>query len=806
MKEPSDPAASSTEQPLATLDASPSQEKALRLLEFPRIQRGLARHTSFSPGQALALAWHPAFSYSDVVELQAETSEARRLLEEGLSHSLAGAEDLRPIADRAARHGLLEASQLLAIAQTLAQLRTLRNALLRKHAQARRLAQLARLLPESDDLERQIRRCVDLRGEVVDDASPELRGARSAARNAHQRLYAVLERLVHSSWAQEVLQEPLVTLRGGRLVVPVKVERRRDLPGLVHDTSDSGATFFVEPLSTVELGNELLEAQALERREAERVLRRLSEAVAQEVDSIQRAVEAAASLDLVFARALYSQALEAVPPQLLAPGKPRRVELTQARHPLLPGPVVPISVSVGDDFTVLLITGPNTGGKTVTLKTIGLLALMAQAGLHVPAQAASVSVFSTVLADIGDEQSIEHSISSFSSHILNVVDSLHRAGPDSLVLLDELGSSTDPEEGTALGKAVLHALQRQGSLVVATTHHRGIAAFVQGAPGMLNASMELDPETLAPTFRVRMGLPGRSYALDIARRLDMPQEVLKEARSLTAQDHRRLEDLLTEVQQGRQELEQRSEQLAKAQEEVEDLRRALESQRAELENRQEELLEETRKELRRRAAEVNRRLRRAKRALHASAPPQQVAQVRREVQEAQRDLAAQAWPHLPRQTPDWRTSLQPGDTVRVRGFYHPAQVLGAPDARARTVEVTLGPLRMRLNLDHLERLEHRAQETRAPAPSPRASIPTSRAAPETSLRGLTVDEALDRLEGYLSDAALAGLSSVRIIHGKGTGALRRAIHERLAHHPLVASYAAAEAHEGGEGATIAYLA
>ena len=786
----------------ATALLEPVQEKALALLEFPQVLERLARHATFGPSRDIALQWRPALAHDDAVALQAETAEASRLLDTGVDPGLADASDTRPIVSRAGRHGLLTGPELLAVAGTLAALRKLQEAVLRRHDAAPRLAALAHALPGDTDLEHLVFRSFDGRGELLDNASTELRAARAAARRSHDHLHAALTRLVRDGRLEETLQEPIVTIRGGRLVLPVKSERRRELRGLVHDASDSGATLFVEPLSTIDLGNDLQEAQAMERREVERILRHLSEVAAALAPALDRGIEAGAQLDFIFARARFSRSIAGVPPALIPPEKPLHIDIAGVRHPLLTGDVEPVSVEIGGEHTVLLVTGPNTGGKTVTLKSVGLCVLMAQAGLHVPARHARLSTFASFFADIGDQQSIEQSVSSFSSHVINLREALAQAGPHALVLLDELGASTDPDEGAALAKAVLRALRDSQALVVANTHHRGVAAFAQSQAGMLNASMEFDPDTLAPTYRLHVGLPGRSFALDIANRLGLPAPVLDDARSMVDQDQLRLEDLLAEVQRRQDDLTQQGHHLAKTQAEVDELRETLRARQMDMEERQAHLLEQTRKDLLDRASRLARRLRNAERRWQQPSPVQPADDGRQQIREVQQELASPEWRPPVRESPGWREQLKPGDTVRIQGFYQPARVDQPPDLNNDAIQVSLGPLRMRLDLAMVERREQEAppRPTRIDLPPPPPSL-----SPELQILGLTVDEALDRLESFLNDAILAGLDEVRIVHGKGTGALRRAVRERLSSHPLVAAHSPAPLAQGGDGATNASL-
>jgi DNA mismatch repair protein MutS2 len=538
-------------------------EKALRLLEFPKVRQHLAAYTGFAQGQRLALELEPSVEPAEVAARQAVTAEARDLIARRGGADLDGAQDLRGQIGSACLGRLLLPGELLQLRDTLAVARRLERTIGRDDARWPHLAAIAARLEPSPGLHDAIQEALDDDGKVRDEASPALRRIRKDLRVAADRLRRQLEALLGSEALRGVLQEGLITQRNGRYVIPVKADFRGRVPGVVHDTSDSGATLFVEPLGAVEAGNRLRELGLDEEKEIERILQVLSGRVAAEAESLSASIVALGDLDLAFAAARYAAELRAVPPRILEAAEPQ-LDFPLARHPLLdPDTVVPVSVRVGRDFSQLVITGPNTGGKTVTLKTAGLLVLMAQAGLQVPAdEDACLTVFDAVYADIGDEQSIEQSLSTFSGHMTNIVDILERADAGSLVLLDELGAGTDPTEGAALAGAILSHLLGRGVRTVASTHYSELKAYGHDTPGVANASVEFDAATLRPTYRLTIGLPGRSNALAIAGRLGLPEAILAEARAGLQVSDVAMEDLLAQIQSSRREAE--AERLAAA--------------------------------------------------------------------------------------------------------------------------------------------------------------------------------------------------------------------------------------------------
>ena len=800
----------------------------------------LAAHCTFVLGREAALALAPTADPDAVARRQRETEEARHFIDGGGDLGLTGAADIRTALERAVKGGVLPGIELRQVADTLRAARLARSALDRRRRDAPTLAALAERLPQLRDMEDRIVRSISPQGEVEDAASPLLREVRGQARVSYARLESSLHRIMRSSLGRDALQEALVTERNGRLVLPVKTEARRRLPGLVHDVSDSGATVFLEPLATVNQGNQWRELRLSEAREVERVLRDLSGSVAEHEDDLQLALELLARLDLALAKGHYARSLRARAVDTPSGGRPY-VRIVEGRHPLLREPVVPISLEMGTtgsaqqrvtEATVLVVTGPNAGGKTVSLKTIGLLAIMHQAGLQVPAAEGTVlPLFDGVYADIGDQQSIERSLSTFTSHISNIRSIMAAVSGDSLVVLDEVGSSTDPEEGAALAKAALDYFRDRGTLTVATTHHREVAAFVQETPGMANASVELDPGTLAPTYRLTMGLPGRSYALAIASRLGLPQRVLDRARALLAPLHRNLDEMLAGVQQDRQAAAEAHAAAESALADAEALREEAEAQLERLRTLEAEAHQGLRGDLQARADTLLDRLQAAERALTAAPPgtaPETaveqvtaVRQARAEVQAVRREVRSKAW--APRRTDRaaWLRCLEAGERVQVRGFPGAATLLSPPDANG-TVEVAIGALRARVPLEHLM---HAPSEADGPAPAPaRRPHPTARTRPVTAgaddrtsggpvsaqvaveldLRGQRVEEASARLDEFLDRALLQGRSRVRVVHGVGTGALRAALREQLSGHAAVRSWSAEEG-ERSDGAAVVEL-
>ena len=779
--------------------------QTLDLLEFHQIRQRLAEYTRTVIGREDALSLTPSRDLLEIASRQQETTEARQYLDRGGSLEFGPGIDLREYVQRALLGGLLRGEELSFVQELVGAARSARASLSR-HEELPLLSSVAENLPDLRGLGQAILSAIGPAGEVLDDASPALSQLRLESRAAYHRLNQVMDRSLRRFQRQDLVQEQVITERNGRLVLLIKAEMRSRVPGIVHDVSDSGATVFIEPMPAIELGNRWREVRRAAEREEERMLRYLSSRVGEAGQDLLLTLDLMARLDLDMAKGRYSRVLRAVPPWVSHQDpQGRHLRLTGARHPLLTGEVVPVSLELGGRNGVMLITGPNAGGKTVTLKMIGLLAMMAHAGLHVPADEAQFPRLDGIYADIGDQQSIQQSLSTFSSHIKNLLSIMGRATGQSLVLVDELGTSTDPEEGAALAKAILNHFQRLGPLVVATTHHRGVAHHVQEQPGMINASVDLHPETLEPTYRVTLGVPGRSYALTIAAMLGTPQKVLQEAESSLSPVEQATENLLRELQEERRVVEELHQQAETALVRAREQEQETEARLALVETEKGELLEETRQELQVQVADLLEQLRRAEAALEAPDTRRAVQEQRAQLNRVRRQLASPQWQPIEVKRDPWLEELNSGDRVYIRGIPRSVEVVTPPDQEGQ-VEVLLGTMRATIPVYQLQRpADRNEQRQHAVGPGIFVKRSTQRtAATEIDLRGKRVDEALDKVEGIINDASLAGGSDIRIIHGKGTGALRQAIREYLEGHPLVESLAPGEG-AGGEGVTVVAL-
>ncbi len=778
--------------------------EAQELLEFHKIRQQLAAHAGFFASREMALTLEPSYNSEEVSALQEQTREASHLLERNGDMDLSVPQDPRPILQRASLSGMLTGGDLLEVSQTLEAVRRAKSFVSRTSTVAPGLACMARQIPSFGELSRQIRASVGHNGEVLDAATPTLGDLRRLVRDAYHRLVEALNGIIQSPLGTEVLQDQVVSTRGERLVLQVKAEMRHRLPGIVHDVSHTGATLFIEPFSTVELCNVWREATLAEQREVEQVLRHLTESVGIAADGINLAIDLTARLDLILAKGRYGRALGAASPRQPKEGD-GCLGLVNARHPLLGPEAVPVSIRIGPGWWVLVITGPNTGGKTVAMKTVGLLALMRQAGLLIPADDTSfMSTFEGVYADIGDQQSIEQSVSTFSSHMRNVIEILSAAGPGSLALLDELGTSTDPEEGSALAKAILTDLAQRCIATVATTHHRSVAAFAEESAAMINASVELAPVTLKPTYHLTIGVPGRSYAMSVAASLGLPEEVLRQAQSLMGPQHLQAEQLLEELQRERQQLLEKERETERAAKEAERLRQELSERLRELSATKEEMREATRQELLLQARDMKEKLNQVEAALQWSPQPPSMREVRSSVTEVERELRGPDWRAPRRETREEEAPLSPGDRVEVAGFHLQGEVLSPADEEGQ-VEVMLGNLRLRLEARRLTKVGAPLARRRAQVEIRRASPSYETPKSELDLRGQRAEEALTEVDAFLDRATLDGLSSVRIIHGHGTGALRQAIRDHLSRHPLAQAYAPEERDRGGDGVTVVEL-
>ena len=784
--------------------------KTQALLEFDTIRERVANRASYFPARQLALSLQPSYDAYEVALLQQETAEARAVLDESGELDLYSPDDTDRLVVRASIGGILTGTELLAIARTLDVHARAKSGILAARQHAPILADIAQSIPNLRELTRQIRSRIGDRGEVRDDATHTLRALRTQMRHAYQRVTESLNSLIQSSQSDNALQDDVISIRNDRLVVQVKAEMRSRIPGIVHDASNTGATLFIEPFSTVEIGNAWRELALAEEREIRQVLRDISTLVGEVAPDIRRGSELAARLDLILARAKYSYSIRGIHsthPNDDAHPKDMAVRLINARHPLLGRDAVPVNVNIGPDWSVLVVTGPNTGGKTVAMKTVGLLALMHQAGLQIPAADGSVlPIFDGVYADVGDQQSIEQSVSTFSSHIRSVIEILAEATPESLVLLDELGTSTDAEEGSALARAILDDLAANKVSTIVTTHHRNVAAFAETSDGMMNASVQLDADSLTPTYHLTLGVPGRSYAMAIAASLGLPEHIMSNAHASIEPQYLRFEDWLTELQRERNRLQAMLLETEQSRATAEALRQRLDEQIDYLLTHREDMLDSVRRSVFAQYDEAQRKLKRAEAALSWSSPSgapapitqADIARLRREIT-AERAIIPPPPTPPPARAP--QRALAIGDKVYVRGLNLGGTLISLPQDGA-DAEVAIGNLRIQVRPTRLSLIESQPEQPKAEV---RYDIGPMLNSTELDIRGMRADESLARLEQFLDKAVRDGFNSVRIIHGRGKGILRNVVREHLTRHPLARSFEAEARERGGDGATLVHL-
>ena len=797
--------------------------KTLNVLEYPKILEKLAGFCDFSASMDLARQLEPTDSYELAIARIAETTEARKLLAVQ-DVSIGAAHDIRQSADLAARSGVLDAHALLDVKSTLIACRELKKTFEKKENEFPRLCLIAEGLPETHGIVDAISRILSERGEVLDSASVKLADIRRNLRVAHDRLMSRLQKYVTDTRTSSMLQEAIITQRDGRYVIPLRAEFKGRIKAVIHDQSSSGATLFIEPLPIVEANNEIRELQLAERDEEWRILAEVSSVVGAHASELKYGVENLAVLDLAFAKAKYGEELRASEPELQNADskmqnaeKQASIKLLQARHPLLdPDTVVPVDVDPREGTRAIVITGPNTGGKTVSLKTVGLLVLMAQSGLHIPAQSGSeLPFFKSVYADIGDEQSIEQSLSTFSGHITNIIRILKQIDNRSLVIFDELGSGTDPQEGAAIARAILTHLLEVGVMTLVATHYPELKTFAHSTEGVVNASLEFDIKTLRPTYKLTIGLPGRSNALAIAQKLGLSQSIIESARAEINPLDLRADKLLDDIRKERNRTSREREKLEKQ-------RTKLEAQNLELEKRLEKIEDERRETIAKARAEGELEVALLKRNLDslksqlkkASQPLTAIRAIEERMEKLEEKAEA---PVERRQTADGvRQSavsgqLRLGEKVTVSSLNAEGVVtaLGESDA-----EVQIGTIRVRAKMSDLVRRNGESvsneQKAEVKKQKTESSSTVNRPSPvspgmEVDLRGLMAEDALDKMERYLEQAYLSGLPWVRIIHGKGTGKLRQAVRETLKGHTYVKSFEEGASNEGGEGVTVAKL-
>ncbi len=779
--------------------------RSTALLEFPLVRERLADATSFPPSRRLAESLEPSSDPVVVARALDETDQVRDLLSERGGIGIGGAHDIGPAIERAARGGRLDPGQFLELADTLDAAARLQTSL----ADDRRplLHALAREIHPLPAVRSTLARSFDPAGEMLDTASPRLGGLRAAVRVAFDRLRRRLDSLVGSELGA-ALQDPIITLRNGRYVVPVKAEARARVKGIVHDASGSGQTLFIEPLVVVELGNAWREAQLAEQEEIERILDELSALVAANVAALRETLDALARFDFWAAKAQLAAELDGIRAETT---ERTEILLLGARHPGLTGRIVPIDIRLGDGYTALVVTGPNTGGKTVTLRTLGLLALMHQAGLHVPAETGSrLPVLRDVFADIGDEQSIAQSLSTFSGHLRSITRIVEAAGPGTLVLLDELGAGTDPTEGSALAQALLDHFIRTGALVAATTHYAELKAYAHTTPGASNASVEFDLETLSPTYKLTIGLPGGSQAFAIAERLGLDPAIVADARSRLSENERAFEETLARIRATEGETSEALDRARAAELRAAEALRQADEERRHARREREELVRSARNEAERLVADLRDDVKETRRSLEretVTAPSLDAAVARAE---GRLEGLPEGPPELAVPEPvahEWRL----GERARsLTGGWEGR--IAALERGGRRATLEAGGMRVTVDVDDL--VPALVGGRGGPGEPPDAdnagtsSLGLDRArnvASSLDLRGARVDEALEALGRYLDDASLAGLDKVLIIHGLGTGALRDAVRAEAGSHPLVKGVRAGERGEGGDGASIVTL-
>lgn len=786
-------------------------EKSLHTLELDAVLQMLANCAVSEHAKEKCLSLQPQTDSGQVQELLAQTSAAAHLMTLKSTPGFQDLHDVQLSLSRAERGGSLNPRELLRIAGLLRCTRLVKN-YYDTDPSSGCLDGLFFVLSPNKYLEDRIYTAIVSEEEISDQASPALRDIRRHMRMQSAKVRESLQKIISSPAYAKYLQEPVITMRQGRYVVPVKSEHKNDIAGLVHDVSSSGGTFFIEPIQAVNANNALRELEGQEQKEIEQILAELSAEAAGYREPMLESFTALTELDAIFARAKLSYQMKAMEPAVTDDGK---LSLVRARHPLIDRKAaVPISVRLGSDFDTLVITGPNTGGKTVTLKTIGLLTLMAECGLHIPAEEGStISTFDAIYADIGDEQSIEQSLSTFSSHMKNIVEIVDSCDSRSLVLFDELGAGTDPAEGAALAVAVIEFCRKMGAKIAATTHYAELKLYAMRNSGVSNASCEFNVETLQPTYRLLIGIPGKSNAFAISRRLGLPEDIIQEAGGLVDKNVQDFEDVLTQLDEQRKQMEQ-------AKQEAEQLRRATEDTKKKSDEYYAQIQKERAKATERAQMEAQHIIEDARRAADAvyqelaalrkqMRNPQNIpefnarqSELRRKLNEAERATAVKT-PEQSRPKPS--RDPRPGDTVELLGLGNKATVLAIN--KDGTYQLQAGIMKLTAKPDEIYLLEHEEQKkVKKYIEKATREIRNQPVTPEVDLRGMTADEALGVLDLFLDSAVMANLPSVRIIHGKGTGALRKAVQEHLRHSRVVSEFRLGVYGEGEDGVTIATLA
>lgn len=782
------------------------EKRVLKTLEYDKILAMLKERASCCISRELVDTMEPSGDFDTVERELKLTAEAETLFYKTGRSPVDDFPDMRHCLERMHAALFLSTGELLGIASCLKAARIAKDILAKEVGEESYLYNLAGLLITHRSAEEEINRCIINEDEIFDGASPALARIRRAMRLANEKVREKLNSMIRSTAYQKYLQEPIITIRNGRFVIPVKQEYRQQVPGLIHDQSSSGATLFIEPSAVVELGNEYKKLLAEEADEIERILTELTAMLAPYADEIREDLNIMGQIDLVFAKAKLSRELNAVMPRL---NRNNYVRIVRGRHPLIPADrVVPIDIWIGKDYRSLIITGPNTGGKTVTLKIVGLFALMVQSGIFVPANEGSeFPVFEHIYADIGDEQSIEQSLSTFSSHMKNIVGILDKADENSLVLLDELGAGTDPIEGAALAMSILEELNDRHCICVSTTHYSEIKAFAMTHEGMENASMEFDIDRLCPTYRLYIGIPGKSNAFEISSRLGLPNSIIDKAKGFLKGEDVRFEDIISSAQSQHRIAEEERKMAEEARAELEKLRADAERERRKLDEDRNRLQAKAKEDAKRIVADTKREMEkliveiRSIKDIDRSAADR-VIQAARDTLRATETAVNEKEAIKKEDNTKPPKTVRAGDTVNIVTLDQKATVLSAPDSKGE-VMVQAGVMKLNVKLKDIRLIEEK-----------KASAPTSgkfglgagkQVGLELDVRGMLVDEANIMVDRYLDDAYNAGLSEVNIIHGKGTGALRAGVQAFLKRHPLVKGYRMGSYGEGDAGVTVVTL-
>ena len=786
-------------------------EKSYVTLELPAVLEMLAAQAESELGKTAAKELQPSTNAEEVRRRLQETSDAARLMTLRGSPSFSGARDIRPALDRARLGGALNTRELLNIAGLARCARLCKAYIAEEKNEKTSIDSLFHALRANKYLEERIFTAIPAEDEVADSASSDLAEIRRKMRAASARARDALNKILSSPSYAKALQEPIITMRSDRYVLPVRADHKSAVPGLVHDISSSGMTLFIEPMAAVKANNELRELAAKEKLEIERILAELSAECAEHADDFSEDCVLLVRLDLIFAKARLSYKMEASPAEISSRG----INLRRARHPLLdPAKAVPIDLNLGEEFDTLVITGPNTGGKTVALKTIGLLSAMNQCGLHIPAtDGSTLPVFSHILADIGDEQSIEQNLSTFSAHMKNIVEILEKCEDRSLVLFDELGAGTDPTEGAALAIAIIEHARKCGAIIAATTHYAELKVYATNEPGVQNASCEFDVETLRPTYRLLVGIPGKSNAFAISKRLGLEESIIQDASNRVGTETQSFEATIEKLEQTRHALEREQEEAAALRRKAAEDERKASQLRAELSVRMEKaeikarrdaqrILDEARETADSVFAELDEMRRHANDEQQADEINRARSELRRRLNEKEAVLREND--DLPRQE-DKKSSrkLQPGDTVQIKAMGVKAEVLSV--AKDGTVNLKAGIMNVTAKEDELLLLENEQKKKQKAASVAGTGARLMHVASEIDLRGMESLEGVLAAERYIDSAAMARMKTVTIIHGKGTGALREAIQQMLKHNKLVKSYRLGRYGEGEAGVTVVEL-